>query len=847
MLQSLVLALLAVTWASATPIDIVYDLSPERPFHSTQRVGPNNDVTFRFTFNESYTPRFATSLVKGSLQTNRSSAVSYLVADACYANSLFLPASRDEDECGSTQAERSICQKACDFPGDFAIAVSSFAPQNITLNVTLEDINLLLAQPRKIKLRSWSPVFLRFDFGTLQRVHFRLRSETQEEVIVSIQNETCPLFDMPSSVQYQGKHMTMSTQGDIYADLEDGQHGVYVVVVFKPGQGCSLTKEITITAIETLPIDQYYIKVLIMMSWFLGPSLAFFTLFIIEKYRKHGFAMNEPELQEPSSPREVQVNEDHDADYLVLEAPETRPAVPPDVKYGWDTGTYDPRSKYYYRSKIELRVSDLTRKPASVYIRKFRGYIMTLVAVGVFYALPVAQLVIGYLKLFLDGQEDVCYYNFACARKAGYLPQFNNIISNSGYVILGALFLFIVYRRTYVLHNDRRNRFRKKIGQEMIDELEGPTPETTRGLPRAHGIFYAAGIALICEGVFSACYHICPSFTNFQFDVAFMYMIAGLLTLALYQRRHSDAKAGPGSVFIMFAGLTLLNVLGVYWGSANFYIFVCCILLTSGFFLALQIYYLGQWTVDFGCPYFVKSADASVFKFEPELSAVTSTADENEPLVAAMHGNSSPRPRTQAPAHHDHTPLTRVPYLIIRPFRLLLLPYTCRCKQCQGLIDEPHSWRRLLPHRRARAIKVILLVALNAVFAIGGLISPLSDVSTYFLALLIANFIAYLVYYFIMKVFVMREKLSLLPKICLALAILFWGPALYFFNAGLTDWTVSPAESREGNADCLILDFFDAHDVWHMLSAAGLFFGCMSMLSLDDDLANVERSEIHVF
>lgn len=62
---------------------------------------------------------------------------------------------------------------------------------------------------------------------------------------------------------------------------------------------------------------------------------------------------------------------------------------------------------------------------------------------------------------------------------------------------------------------------------ELADEMEGPSPEVTRGLPRAHGIFYSAGIALICEGVFSACYHICPSFSNFQFDVAFMYMIAG--------------------------------------------------------------------------------------------------------------------------------------------------------------------------------------------------------------------------------------------------------------------------------------------------------------------------------
>ncbi len=63
--------------------------------------------------------------------------------------------------------------------------------------------------------------------------------------------------------------------------------------------------------------------------------------------------------------------------------------------------------------------------------------------------------------------------------------------------------------------------------QEVQDETEGDTPETTLGLPRTPGLFYGAGVALIMEGVFSSCYHICPTLTNFQFDVAFMYMIAG--------------------------------------------------------------------------------------------------------------------------------------------------------------------------------------------------------------------------------------------------------------------------------------------------------------------------------
>lgn len=83
---------------------------------------------------------------------------------------------------------------------------------------------------------------------------------------------------------------------------------------------------------------------------------------------------------------------------------------------------------------------------------------------GVFYALPVAQLVSGYLQLYLEGREDVCYYNFACARPVGSLPQFNNIISNSGYVILGCLFLFIVRRRSYALRQIYRNRMRVSIG-----------------------------------------------------------------------------------------------------------------------------------------------------------------------------------------------------------------------------------------------------------------------------------------------------------------------------------------------------------------------------------------------
>ena len=37
------------------------------------------------------------------------------------------------------------------------------------------------------------------------------------------------------------------------------------------------------------------------------------------------------------------------------------------------------------------------------------------------------------------------------------------------------------------------------------------------------------------EGVLSACYHICPTNENFQFDTTFMYIITILLFLKIYQ------------------------------------------------------------------------------------------------------------------------------------------------------------------------------------------------------------------------------------------------------------------------------------------------------------------------
>lgn len=58
---------------------------------------------------------------------------------------------------------------------------------------------------------------------------------------------------------------------------------------------------------------------------------------------------------------------------------------------------------------------------------------------------------------------------------------------------------------------------------------------------------------------------------------------------------------------------------------------------------------------------------------------------------------------------------------------------------------------------------------------------------------------------------------------------------------------LSPAQSRQFNQDCALLQFYDYHDIWHFLSAIGMFFTFMVLLTLDDDLSHTHRGSIYVF
>ena len=81
----------------------------------------------------------------------------------------------------------------------------------------------------------------------------------------------------------------------------------------------------------------------------------------------------------------------------------------------------------------------------------------------------------------------------------------------------------------------------------------------------------------------------------------------------------------------------------------------------------------------------------------------------------------------------------------------------------------------------------------------------------------------------------------------MSVSMVTWTFSLYFFFQHLTSWQKTPAQSRAGNRECILMAFYDAHDVWHFLSAISLFFSFMILLILDDDVSLKRRDQIPVF
>ena len=209
--------------------------------------------------------------------------------------------------------------------------------------------------------------------------------------------------------------------------------------------------------------------------------------------------------------------------------------------------------------------------------------------VGFVLMIGACQFVIeNWYVMIQEGDRDDCYYNDLCYRVSDYhdIPL-NLMISNLTYIvhalILAVCVLYMETKLNLFCENLEKSVTSGDQGPEPSNEQENCNngdnrqstppgcqgealpnhlfvcPNITPHLPEgtvpvhklgdkekkaliaralkkkySYSIGYAFAWALLFEGLFSLLYHLCPSRYTFQFDSAFMFVIAGLTVVLVY-------------------------------------------------------------------------------------------------------------------------------------------------------------------------------------------------------------------------------------------------------------------------------------------------------------------------
>lgn len=421
-------------------------------------------------------------------------------------------------------------------------------------------------------------------------------------MLVSVQNHSCPVYDLEHDIRFEGFWETVDKRGGLNIPRVKFPDGFFIVLVAKSedrectgsfseshNNASSLrTKRLTFSVSAGATRRDYVTALAATAALAVGAHLVAWLLLCVYWGRRSRLPLTLEAVDDANCTEAVAAS---------VEASTPASTVAPDFEDDellgcsdhssmdeteYDTITEAVSERHIYRGKGVLFVSDLARKPPRILQKKSYLYLWHVITVAVFYGLPVVQLVFTYQKVLAEtGNQDLCYYNFLCAHPLGLLSDLNHVLSNAGYLVLGVLFVALVYRR------------------ERWHGLDAAF-ERQYGIPQHHGLFYAMGAALIMEGVLSASYHVCPNHTNFQFDSSFMYVMAVLCMVKIYQNRHPDINATAYATFGVLAVAICLGMVGILAGSVAFWVGFTVLHLATCLLLTVQIYYMGCWRCDRG-------------------------------------------------------------------------------------------------------------------------------------------------------------------------------------------------------------------------------------------------------
>jgi len=158
------------------------------------------------------------------------------------------------------------------------------------------------------------------------------------------------------------------------------------------------------------------------------------------------------------------------------------------------------------------------------------------------------------------------------------------------------------------------------------------------------------------------------------------------------------------------------------------------------------------------------------------------------------------------------------------------------------------AYKNIKKIKKKQVPKILFLATINC-FTLGMYLWAVITqpaFTDWILGIIIINMLIYFCYYLIQKI-INREKISLIFSIWMIIDLIVIILSLIFFLKTSANIFLTPQESNALNKPCIVLGYFDYHDIWHILSATGLFIFMNIVFFLDRDIDSIVGQEIRIF
>ena len=386
-----------------------------------------------------------------------------------------------------------------------------------------------------------------------------------------------------------------------------------------------------------------------------------------------------------------------------------------------------------------------------------------------------------------EGDRDHCYYNDFCYRVLYYDIPFNLMSSNFAYI----LHAFILALSVWYMESELLARCKKIRQTQPPPVAENAECNSTEAHKRriSFSVGYAFSWALLFEGLFSMLYHLCPTKMTFQFDLAFMFVISGLIVVVMYngiQLNHAGERGG-------------------HVGASNFYL---------GFIVPLYILnYLGS--------------------LNHSKEGLIPTAAWATPLALWVFFI-----------------FNWVGYKLYLENWCLLILWRWVVKNCRLQCVGSHSWNpnNYSPQNVKEGKFVCLMIGLIVAVLMFCLFSVTKYIGSLPHALLFTCILesVIVICWKLRKCCCLWRDLGYKKFPCVIIYVLTtlalgFSALAFFIGLATTDKAETPEISRNKNHKCIIIDFYDYHDLWHILSSFALLMGVHIVMFASYDPDTITR------